>query len=317
MSNAQSICDTAATFLLASLVAGYVNGRLYRTLTGLIGRMPKVIGYGIASALAPLHYALFGARRRALLRNLAVASPRSSPAELRRTARAVMRNYNHMLFEFFRLPRMTADELNGCVEMVGLERFEAAHRGGRGVIVTCCHIGNWELGAVQLARLGYAVTAVAGAQLGRWLASDVRAAKEKLAVSTVAPEDGFRKLFRALSRNEVVALMVDGDIFSTGHTAEFLGRSTPWPAGPGALSARTGAPIVAAYCERLAPGRFRIQFEEALDPSHHDSASLNSAVARISSDHVSAHLDQWCIFRDFWPDQSTESRATAEVRAQA
>lgn len=314
MSDRDSICDTAANFVAPSAV----NGTLFNALTGLIGRMPQGLGYALATALTPVHYHLFGTRRRAVMSNLAVASPSSSPSQIRRTARAVMRNYNHMLFEFFRLPRMTAEDLDRCVEIIGLQHIEASRALGRGVIVTSCHIGNWELGAVQLARRGHPVTAVAGAQFGRWLAADVRAAKERLAVNTVAPEDGFRRLWRALARNEAVALMVDGDIFSAGNKNEFLGRQTAWPAGPGALSARTGAPIVAAFCERLQPGRFRIRFEEPLDPSQHSAESLNAAVAGISSEHVRTHLDQWCIFRDFWPAPEAEIRpAPVKVRVQA
>ncbi|NJN51283.1 MAG: hypothetical protein HC809_05395 [Gammaproteobacteria bacterium] len=272
----------------------------------MIGRLPLSFGYAIADALTPLHYHLFRRRRSAVLANLRVADPGRSALEQRATARRIMRSYNRTVFEFFRLPRIAADDLEHAIEMIGLEHVERARQGGRGVIVTSCHIGNWELGAVQLARHGYPVTAVAGNQFGRWLGADVRAAKERLAVSTVAPEDGFRKLWRALARNEVVALMVDGDIFSAGSYCDFLGQRTPWPAGPGVLSARTGAPIVSAYCERLAPGKFRIRFEAPLRTDA-TASELNATVATTSGDHVSTHLDQWCIFRRLW----TEARADA------
>ena len=109
-----------------------------------------------------------------------------------------------MLFEFFRLPHMRRRELLSRVEVVGREHLEKAVERGRGVVICCTHVGNWELAAVVLAYWGYTLHAVAGVQLGRWLTQAVRETKSELAIHTVAPEDGFRKLIRALEHNEVV-----------------------------------------------------------------------------------------------------------------
>ena len=212
-----------------------------------------------------------------------------------------MRHYNLMMFEFFRLPHLSRSELLRSVEVVGREHLEQAVARGRGVVLTCSHIGNWELGAVVLAHWGYRLHAVAGVQLTRWLTPAVRETKSELAITTVAPEDGFRKLLRALEHNDLVALMVDGDIYSHGVTVEMFGRETRFPSGPGVLAQRTGALILCGYCERLAPGHFRIVMEPPLDPaSFPTTAALNQAVAAVTERHVRTHLDQWCIFRPLW-----------------
>ena len=57
-------------------------------------------------------------------------------------------------------------------------------------------------------------------QLNRWLTPAVRETKSELAIHTVSPDDGFRGLLRALERNELVALMVDGDVFRHGVAVE-------------------------------------------------------------------------------------------------
>jgi KDO2-lipid IV(A) lauroyltransferase len=225
-----------------------------------------------------------------------------------------------MLFEFFRLPHLAREELLDSVEVQGREHLEQAVARGRGVIITCCHVGNWELAAVVLAHWGYVLHAVAGVQLGRWLTPAVRETKSELAIHTVAPEDGFRKLMRALERNELVALMVDGDVYNHGVSVEFFSRETRFPAGPGVLAQRTGALIIAGTCERLRPGRFRIVMEPALDPaSFATTSALNGAVAAITEKHIRAHLDQWCIFRPLWegvPSEAAEAAgATRSVRA--
>jgi KDO2-lipid IV(A) lauroyltransferase len=232
----------------------------------------------------------------------------------------MMRSYNCMLFEFFRLPHLEREELLRAVEVRGREHLDAALEKGKGAIITCTHIGNWELAAVVLAHWGLTLHAVAGVQLTRWLSGAVRETKAELAIHTVSHEDGFRKLLRALEKNEIVALMVDGDLFQHGESVGFFGRETRWPAGPGVLARRTGAAVVCGFCERTGNGTFRIQIEPALDPADFASThELNARVAEISSRHIREHVDQWCIFRPLWeptPDAATSaaaerSRATA------
>jgi KDO2-lipid IV(A) lauroyltransferase len=228
----------------------------------------------------------------------------------------MMRSYNRMFFEFFRLPHMTRDELMRAVEVQGREHIEQAVARGRGVIITCCHVGNWELAAVIVAHWGYPLHAVAGVQFNRWLTPAVREAKTELAIHTISPEDGFRGLLRALEHNELVALMVDGDVFRHGVAVEFFGREMRFPAGPGVLAQRTGALVVCGLCERVSPGRFRIVIEPALDPARFETtAALNAAVAAITERHIRERLDQWCIFRPLWegvPSAEPEPATAAE-----
>jgi len=270
-------------------------------LTTFIAGLPLGAGYWIADLLAEVHFRFFPSRRHAALANLAVILPRSSRRERLRLVRRMMASYNRMMFEFFRLPHMEREALLRSVEVEGREHLEQAVSRGRGVIITCCHVGNWELAAVVLAHWGYTLHAVAGVQLTRWLTPAVRETKIELAIHTVAPEDGFRKLWRALEHNDLVALMVDGDVYNHGVPVEFFGREMRFPAGPGVLAQRTGALVLPGVCERVAKGRFRIQMEPALDPAAYPTtAALNAAVAAITERHIRAHLDQWCIFRPMW-----------------
>jgi len=289
---------------------------VFSGITWLIAALPPWLGYAIADMATGFHWLAFPGRRHAALANLAVILPRSSRRERSRMARRMMRSYNRMLYEFFRLPHMSRAELLDAVEVRGREHLEQAVARGRGVIITCCHVGNWELGAVVAAHWGYSLHAVAGVQLNRWLTPAVRETKSELAIHTVSPEDGFRKLLRALERNELIALMVDGDLYQHGDSVEFFGRDTRWPAGPGVLARRTGAAVICGYCERTGNGRFRITIEPALDPAAFASThALNARVAEISSRHIHEHLDQWCIFRPLWgPAAAAAADASPERR---
>ncbi len=274
---------------------------VYGWLTAVISGMPAWLGYFLADLLTEIHFRFFPARRHAALANLAVILPRATRRERMRVARRMMRSYNRMMYEFFRLPHLDRNELLSSVEVVGREHLEAAVARGRGAILASSHIGNWELAAVLIAHWGHTLHAVAGVQLGRWLSGAVRETKSELSIVTVSPEDGFRKLLRALEHNDPVALVVDGDIYQHGVDVEFFGRTYSFPAGPGVLAQRTGAQVICGYCERVSRGRFRIVMEKPLDPATFPTtATLNQAVAGTIERHIREHLDQWCIFRPIW-----------------
>jgi KDO2-lipid IV(A) lauroyltransferase len=270
-------------------------------LTGLMASVPLRFGYALAHLLTGFHYRFFPRRRHAALVNLAVVMPRSSRRERTQIAKRMMRGYNSMMFEFLRLPHLSREELLRSVEVVGRENLELAVARGRGVVLASSHIGNWELGAVVLAHWGYTLHAVAGVQLSRWFTPAVREVKSELAIHTISHEEGLRKLLRAVEHNDLVALMVDGDLFHHGVSLEFFGREIQWPSGPGVLAQRSGALVICGYCERLRPGRFRLVLEPALDPARYPStAALNAAVASTVERHIREHVDQWCIFRPLW-----------------
>ncbi len=270
-------------------------------LTWCIASLPPWLGYALADLATGLHWYAFPGRRHAVLANLAVILPRASRADRARVGRRMMRSYNRMMYEFFRLPHITREELLENVEIVGKENLENCVARGRGVIIITTHIGNWELAGVAVAQLGYALHAVAGVQLTRWLSGAVRDTKTELSITTISPEDGFRKILRALDHNDPVALVVDGNLYTHGQTVEWFGRETPFPAGPGVLAQRTGALVMPGYCERVRPGKFRVVMEKPIDPAAFAStALLHQAIAASAERMIRDHLDEWCIFRPLW-----------------
>jgi len=281
---------------------------IFGWLTWLASSLPPWLGYTLADLATGLHWYGFPARRHAVLANLAVILPRASRSDRVRVGKRMVRSYNRMMYEFFRLPHMSREQLLAAVEVVGKENLDRAVARGRGVIITSTHLGNWELGAVMAAQWGYAIHAVAGVQLSRWLSGAVRDTKTELSITTIAPEDGFRKIIRALEHNDPVALVVDGNLYQHGQTVEWFGRPTPFPAGPGVLAQRTGALVVPGFCERTGRGRFRITLEPPIDPAAFaTTADLHQAIAAVAERHIRGHLDQWCIFRPLWPSPDAEA----------
>ena len=101
---------------------------IFGWLTAGIASLPPWLGYALADMATGIHWLAFPGRRHNVMANLAVILPRASRGDRARVARRMMRSYNRMMYEFFRLPHVSREELLASVEVVGKEHLESGHR---------------------------------------------------------------------------------------------------------------------------------------------------------------------------------------------
>lgn len=223
----------------------------------------------------------------------------------REVERAVFRSYHRGFLGYLAHRRERGPDARGP-RFVGAERLYRALAPGRGAVVTAPHVGNWELGALALARAGFDVRVVTGLQYHGGIARAVRAAKESARVQVSTPEDGFLPLLETLRRGGLVLLLADGDVYARGIEVTLFGVAATLPAGPALLARRANAPIVHAYTVPDPDGAHRIVFESLDHPDRatavaDDVARMTDGVARSLERVVAAHVTRWCIFRPLVP----------------
>lgn len=259
--------------------------------------LPRSSALTMAERLADGWWRCAGAPRNAVESNLERLGP--GPAAARhRAAREVFRNFARYLVEFFTAHRQGEPEI--VVE--GAEHLEAGRRGGKGAIVLSAHLGNWELGAVQIARLGVPISVVAlphtdGRTNRLFLRQRERCGMDVIPLGA----QSLRQCLRTLGRGRLVGLMGDRDFTGGGMTVPFGGGALAVPRGPAVLSLRSGAPIVPAFLLREGPWRFRLAIEPPirLEPGPHmpaDADALTRRCAAALEQRVLRHADQWLMF---------------------
>ncbi|MFH0778795.1 MAG: lysophospholipid acyltransferase family protein [Candidatus Eisenbacteria bacterium] len=291
-----------------------------------VSAMPVRMGYFVARKLAGVHYRFFPGRRSGVLSNVRHVltdspSPRFRTMGERQVAELIFRRFNGFLFEFFRMSRLRARDLPKTAAFKGLHHVDAALAKGKGVIVATAHIGNWEFGGLALSLLGYRLHVVAGVQFSKYLSEHVKNLKRRHDINVVSPEEGYRVLFRALHNNEVVVLLVDGDVFVNGLSLDFFSRPARIPSGAAALSLRTGAPIVPGYVRAEGGFRFEVVVDEPIFPhstgnKSEDVEKLTRQVLSKVESYIEENLDQWCIFREIWSSPAERSGAISKERAE-
>lgn len=221
-----------------------------------------------------------------------------------------MVNYCKYLVDFIRLPELEPEEMLHLAG--GREPFapiDAILAKGRGAIIVCMHFGNWDLGAGAAAAAGAPLTAVAESFADRRLDRAVVRTRERSGVKVVKAEKAATSLYRALQRNELLAILIDRPTPGDGVRVPFFGEEVEVPAGPARLALMTGAPVVPAAFVRTSPNGMGVKvladLGVSIQPTNDRDADVCELTRRILAAHerfIRQYPDQWYMFRDMWGD---------------
>ena len=283
------------------------NYILYRIGRFIALRLPVKLCYGIAVVISDLR-AIFALQdRRQVEGNLKVIFPEKSKREIRRIRIRMFRNFAKYLADFFRFSVIDKQYIKEHIHLQNLDYFDRVLKGGRGAITLTAHLGNWELGGIMIALLGYPFWAVALTHKDRRVNAFFNAQREAKGMRVIPFGRAVRQCLQVLAKNEIVALLGDRDFSGKGVLVDFFGKSTLLPVGPAAFAQRTKAPIIPGFMVRNQDDTFTLKMEKPIEfvSSGNDQEDLLALVRQyktIIEDYIRKYPDQWYMFRKFWVD---------------
>ena len=242
-----------ASLILGALVAG-------------VGWLPPRPAACLGRRLGDVGFLLLGDRRRAALRNLAIAFPELSEIERRRLCRRSFEHLGLMAVELcFALSRPLERVLER-IRVEGLGHLRAAmERHGR-VLVLTAHLGNWELLAVAHRLTGLPLTIVVRPLDAPPLDALAGRLRIKAGVELVAKRGALRAVLSALGRGRMVGLLLDQNASRReGVFVPFFGHPASTSKGLALLATRTRAAVVPIFAHREAGGRHLVAIHPALE----------------------------------------------------
>ncbi len=284
-----------------------LNYYFYRIGQFIALALPLRLVYGFAVFLADLHYFFAFRDRRFVKANLRIIFPEKSNQELRKISRKVFRNFAKYLVDFFRFEKLNRQYIDKNIKLENLHYFDAALAKGKGVIVLSAHLGNWELGAVVVAQMGYPFWVVALPHKTKKVNDFFDAQRNRKGVKVIPLGKAVRSCISEFRNNHMVALAADRDFTEKGILIDFFGLPTHFPEGPAALSLMTGASIVPAFMLRNPDDSFTLRIEKPVEFSPagdkvKDLAGLITVYNKIFEDYIRRYPEQWYVFRRFWAD---------------
>jgi KDO2-lipid IV(A) lauroyltransferase len=289
----------------------------YRAGTWLMSRLPVPVARAMVSFALQLSFVLWPKKRRWVNDNFAhVLGKPPGSLEVKRKALAAYRSYARYVVELMRLPRLTGEQAAALVDTSSLLPLEAYWKAsGKGIILTSPHIGNLEGVARGIARHGWPIAAIADDSSFPEL-FDLLMRQRKAWGVTLIPWRNLREMFGVLRRNEILALIIDWGYRAEDIPVRMFGAWTTLPAGPAALAAKTGAPIVHVAIRRSPDGRtFQVTYSDPIEVASSAPAELRRATQAIAdalAATIAAAPEQWYSFKPMWPSTAEEEAALAK-----
>ena len=267
-----------------------------------------------------LFYLLLGEKRRAVRSNLRVVTGGSDVEPL---VFSTFRKFGQNWCDVMLMIRLQGKKLQALIGSRSSGRpLDEALAAGNGAILVSPHLGNWELGGLGLADLGYTVNVLTFREPDE----KVNALRE-----AVRSERGIRFIYvdrddtsplaiieavNALRRNEVLALLGERDGSSHTISLDFFGKPTDIPVGAAYLALASGAPVIPVFVP-LENGKYSTLMDEAIYFSGchgQHSEAIRSGMQRLVAvfeRYIRQYPDQWYNFYDFWEEFTNQKKQKA------
>jgi KDO2-lipid IV(A) lauroyltransferase len=303
-----------------ALFKGTKNSVIYflaRLALAAAGLVPRRLVRAFGRAIGGLAHWIARRERRLARRQIAAAFGLGPDGG--RTAVLVRGVFDHLGVGAIELARILVSPRRAPrVELPERSRraLEDALSEGRGVLYATGHIGNWELMATELARLGYPISTVTKPSydprftrlIDRFRArSGIEAIHRGRAGASVA-------MLRALRKNRVLGMLIDQDTRVPSVFVPFFGRSAHTPVGAAAVALRNESPVVVGSIRRRADGSHVIEIE--LCPLPPDETEATAVLTAALESRIRRRPSQWVWFHERWKTRPDDTRArTAEKAA--
>lgn len=282
-----------------------VNYLLYRIGQFIALTLPLKIGYRLAVFFSDVHYLFADKDRLATRENLKVIFPEKTKKEIRRIQIRMFRNFAKYLVDFFRFEKLDLKYIGNNIRLENIQNFNEALSKGKGAIILTAHLGNWELGGVVIALLGYPFYAVALPHKEKKVDRFFNFQRQRKGMQVIPLGKAVRACLNLLKENKLVALVGDRDFTEKGIVLDFFGKPTFIPEGPAAFSIKTQSPIVPGFMVRNPDDSFTLRIEKAIyfEPTGNKDKDIEALINRykmIIEDYIRRYPDQWYMFKRFW-----------------
>jgi KDO2-lipid IV(A) lauroyltransferase len=273
----------------------YAGYKLAQLLSNLL---PSSLSFRFAERLADLQFRHCAKYRLAVRSNLAMVlgAPvlESSPM-----IREVFRNFGRYLVELFSFQRVAQAD----VVVEGREHLTSAYQRQHGALIVTAHMGNWEIGAAMIKRMGFSIAAVALPHEDWRMDRLFNTQRCRFGVDVIPlGRRAARQSLQCLKEGRFLGILGDRAFSEEGLPLTLWGHRIRVPRGPAILSMRSHAPIIPSFFLREGMWRFRLCFEPPIWPASQQASSssvesLTQAYAAVIERYVKRFPTQWLMFQ--------------------
>jgi len=229
-------------------------------------------------------------KTRVIRRNLQIAFPEKSAAEIEQLIGDVWGNLGSVLAEYPHLGTICNREAASRLEIVRKGDSEVSGKGRGPAVFVTAHLANWEVAAGAVVWEGIPLTGIYTPIQNPRINELLYRAREELNCGMVKREGAVRQLIKALKKGVSVGLIVDQRVDS-GEPVPFFGHSMKTSIAPAQLALRSRCALIPVQVQRLGGARFRVIFHEAVQPD--DTTASEREKTLQMTRKVNALFESW------------------------
>jgi KDO2-lipid IV(A) lauroyltransferase len=234
----------------------------YRAAVGALGWLPRGAAASLGASAALAYTRLSARRRRILADNLRSAFPEKTSGEIERLARESVRSFGATVVDFLAIAASDEPGVRERVTISGLEHYDAARAGGKGLLLLSAHLGGWELGAILAAIVERPVVPVVRPLDNPLLEEELGRLRTRFGNRVIFKQSAARGILEALRRNEAVVLLIDQNVVAREAVfVPFFGRLAATSPAVALFQQKTGAPVVPVFVWRRQGGRYHVELQ--------------------------------------------------------
>ncbi len=249
----------------------------------------------IARRVAEFWYVLFAERRRSVLANLSLLR-NCDRKKIKRLSKQLMRNFSEVVTEFLYMDKMSIEQLRDLVDFESIAPLVEEISLTPSILITG-HIGNWELAAGLLSRLGANLCVVVFENPDKRIAKIFHSKRKKMGLKVISTEEAGKRL-REIVRASSVGIVADRDYSGLGMETKIFNQTVTMPSGYATLATSEGIPVYCGFLVKCSDAKYRLlDLEKIYDPRNPTKPAdivqrFVSKLERI----IAEHPEQWYLF---------------------
>lgn len=271
-------------------------------------RLFEILPLGPASHLAEHIFKFWGPRagkqRARALRNLRVAFPELSEAELDRICRRTFAYLGRSIVELAHAKKLWARR-SEHFEFIADPSIKALRKAGVPAVLVTAHLGPWQLSNFIASHFNRPLTIIYAPESNARIRDRIKRYREALPVTLLPRDASMRSLLRELSAGHLIGIAADTRLDS-GPRIAFFGVETPSNTAAARLALAKSCELVPVRAERLSRTRFRISLLAPVTARVSGSTSqqatdMTEQLLALFEQWIRETPDQWLCFARRWP----------------
>ena len=235
--------------------------KLIKLFVILLGILPKQMLKFFSDLFGLIWYTIDKRHRNVVLENINFAYPEKlSSTQGQRFVKKIFKHIAGILFEVIWSYSKTRDELFKCFTIKGLDHLENARKKGKGVLCLTCHMGNFELLVVAIAKTGINPYVLYRKLDFNPLEQFILEMRQRFGTTMIPLRKASKKIDTVLSNGGVVGTLLDQNVdWYKGVFVDFFGRPACTNNGFAKLVLKTKSPVVPVFTMKK-NGKYIMEF---------------------------------------------------------